>query len=71
MSNLMDRIPTSFGDKTPEELIADLLYISYATQIDAGMPHLRAIRLFNLDFATARKFYHMYIFREFETINLN
>ena len=71
MSNLLDRLPTNNGNKAPGELIADLMYISYATQIDAGMPHLRAIRLFNLDFKTARKFYHMYIFREFETINLN
>jgi hypothetical protein len=69
MSNLLDRIPTNSGNKTPDEIITDLLYICYATQIDHGMQHSNAARLFNLNFETARMFWHMYIFKEFREIN--
>ena len=71
MSNLMDRLPTNTGNKTPVQVMDDLRYISYATQIDAGMSHQRARNLYNLDFHTALRYYYLYIFQEFGNINKN
>lgn len=56
---------------TPEDLMSELLYISYATQVDAGMTHERAAKLYSLSKEKARKFQIFYDFEEFGNINVN
>ena len=53
------------------KMMKDLLYISYATQLDAGMTHEQAVKLFGLTEDDARSFHYLYIFNEFDSIELN
>lgn len=69
INDKLNCIPTSNGYRTPEELIEDLTYISYASQIDYGMSHERAANLFGLTPEKAERWKFRYENKEYQNIN--
>ena len=45
MINEEGKVPTNKGDKTPNEIVSELTYISYKTNRELGMTHEGAVRI--------------------------